>query len=132
MEEIEHNLFRSTVRLATGRGDKRMTFTLRLLETPAQSRLVFNPLLIRFIYGEDFLSRPVKISDSGRIRNELQTLCTEALEYSGRTIRIHFDRILPEVISLENQKILLDVLRWYKNNHPHWFSWLDIVPPKKR
>jgi hypothetical protein len=132
VEEIERNLFRSTVRLATGRGDKRMTFTLRLLETPAQSRLVFNPLLIRFIYGEDFLSRPVKISDSGRIRNELQTLCTEALEYSGRTIRIHFDRILPEVISLENQKLLLDVLRWYKENHPHWFSWLEIVPPKKR
>ena len=50
------------------------------------------PLLTRFLAGEDFRSRPVRISDSGRIRNELQTLCSEALDYEGSTIRVHFGR----------------------------------------
>ena len=67
-----------------------------------KQRLGFNPLLIRFIYGEDFYSRPVKISDSGRIRNELQTLCSEALEHlNDGKMRLYFDRIsekIPEVI----------------------------------
>jgi hypothetical protein len=128
VEEVEHGVYRSTVRLASPRGDKRITFTLRLMETFEQSRLVFSPLLNRFLAGEDYEMRPVKISDSGRIRNELQTLCAEALEFTNADlIKVHFARIPPEVISLEDQRKLLDVLRWYKSRHPLWFSWLEIV-----
>jgi hypothetical protein len=128
VEEIEPGIYTSTVRLASPYGDKRIRFTLRLLETIDQSRLVFSPLLNRFLAGEDYETRPVKISDSGRIRNELQTLCAEALEFSNADrIRVHFDRIPPEVISLEDQRKLLDILRWYKSRHPIWFSWLEIV-----
>lgn len=128
VEEVAPGVYRTTVRLASPRGDKRITFTLRLMETLAQSRLVFNPLLNRFLAGEDHEQRPVKISDSGRIRNELQTLCSEALDFiDDERIRIHFDRILPEVISLENQRRLLKILRWYKQRHPMWFSWLEIA-----
>jgi hypothetical protein len=133
VQETAPGTYRVGVRLATARGDKRVFFTLRLMEKLHESRLVFNPLLTRFIYGEDFRARPVKISDSGRIRNELQTLCSEAIEYMGRQhMRVHFDRIPPEVISLENQKVLLEVLRWYKRHHPLWFSWLEVVGPAGR
>lgn len=128
IEELGDNTCRVTTRLATVRGDKRITFTLRMQEHHDQGRLVFNPLLTRFIYGEEFRSRPVKISDSGRIRNELQTLCSEALDYldHGR-MRLHFQRIPPEVISPEEQKVLRAVLTWYKEHHPLWFSWLEIA-----
>ena len=131
VEEIEPGIFRVVVRQATPRGDKRITFTLRLMENREESRLVFSPLLNRFFYGQDYSSRAVKISDSGRIRNELQTLCSEALEFfeNGDHIRIHFDRIPEEVISFRHQEILLDVLKWYKAHHPIWFSWLEIVEP---
>ena len=44
-------------------------------------------------------------------------------------MRIHFDRIPPEVISPDKQQVLLEVLRWYKQNHPLWFSWLKVVGP---
>ncbi len=129
IEHVKDATYQTTVRLATPRGDKRITFTLRLKEDANESRLVFNPLLTRFIYGEDFRSRPVKISDSGRIRNELQTLCSEALEYGdNQTIEIHFGRIPPDVISLRDQVVLLEVLTWYKEHHPLWFQWLKIVP----
>ncbi|MBP7866662.1 MAG: hypothetical protein KA419_12015 [Acidobacteria bacterium] len=128
VECVAPGILRVTVRLAAPRGDKRITFTLRLMETFDQSRLVFNPLLIRFLAGEDYQSRAVRISDSGRIRNELQTLCAEALEFLGdENIRIHFDKIPPEVISLPNQARLRDVLLWYKRRHPLWFSWLEIA-----
>ncbi|MGE5357881.1 MAG: hypothetical protein ACM3NQ_02620, partial [Bacteroidales bacterium] len=84
--------------------------------------------LNRFLAGEDYATRPVKISDSGRIRNELQTLCADALEFTDADhIRVHFDKIPPEVISLDDQQKLLEVLRWYKSRHPLWFAWLEIV-----
>jgi len=127
VEEIRPGLYRVTVRTGGSQGDKRITFTMRLMESFEQSRLVFNPLLNRFIAGEDFQHRPVKISDSGRIRNELQTLCSEALDFLGdERIRIHFDRIPAEVIPSDKQLKLLEILRWYKANHPLWFSWLEI------
>jgi hypothetical protein len=98
------------------------------MEPPDQQRLVFLPILNRFLAGEDYEKRAVKISDSGRIRNELQTLCAEALEFPGENrIRIHFDRIAPAVISPEQQVRLMEVLLWYKARHPFWFSWLEIV-----
>jgi hypothetical protein len=127
VQEVAPGIFRVAVRLASTLGDKRITFTLRLGESLEQSRLVFSPLLNRFLGGEPFATRPVRISDSGRIRNELQTLCADALEFvDSSTIRIHFDRIPPEVIPYEKQKTLLDVLRWYKSRHPLWFSWMEI------
>ncbi len=133
VEEVQPGLYRVTVRLAGSRGDKRITFTLRLGETLEQSWLVFNPLLSRFMGGEDYEHRPVKISDSGRIRNELQTLCSEALEFPQQDhIRVHFDRIPPDVIRPEAQVKLLQILRWYKQHHPLWFSWLEISPPKNK
>jgi hypothetical protein len=129
--DAEKRIYRVTVRLAGRWGDKRITFTLRLMEDLEESRLVFNPLLNRFMAGEDFSNRAVRISDSGRIRNELQTLCIEALEFPGEEhIRINFDRIPPEVISLSHQERLLEILKWYKAHHPIWFSWLEIVEKK--
>ena len=127
VEQVADGVYRCTVRMAGERGDKLITFTLRFMEQPAKRKPVFNPLLIRFFWGEDYRVRPVKISDSGRIRNELQTLCSDALEYEGDcSVRVVFDRIPPEVISYENQAILLEVLRWYKRRHPTWFRWLEI------
>ncbi len=128
VRKVEDRIYQATVRQATPRGDKQITFTFRLMETMEQSRLVFSPLLNRFLYGEDYEHRPVKISDSGRIRNELQTLCSEALEFLGEErIRIRFDRILPDVISLEQQVELKKILRWYKKHHPLWFGWLELA-----
>jgi hypothetical protein len=80
------------------------------------------------MHGEDYRRRPVKISDSGRIRNELQTLCSQALEPLGaRGIRVHFERISEDVISGARQADLLEILQWYKANHPIWFSWLELT-----
>jgi hypothetical protein len=133
VEEVGPGIYRVAVRLASAHGDKRVTFTLRLAETMEQSRLVFSPLLNRFLAGEPFDTRAVKISDSGRIRNELQTLCAEALEFvNAHNIRVHFDRIPPEVIPCDKQKTLLEVLRWYKKRHPLWFSWMDLVEASER
>jgi hypothetical protein len=128
VEEVDRGIYRVTVRLVGPKGDKRITFTLRLMEDYEESRLIFNPLLIRFMGGEDYENRPVRISDSGRIRNELQTLCSEALEFFGQErIKIRFDRIAPEVISPDKKVKLKEVLEWYKVHHPIWFSWLDIA-----
>ncbi len=133
VEQVGPDLYKVTVRLASGRGDKRITFTLRLMETLKQAWLVFNPLLSRFMGGEAYQQRPVRISDSGRIRNELQTLCSEALEFPQQDhIRIHFDRIPPEVIPIPFQVKLLEILRWYKQTHPLWFTWLDIDASEDR
>lgn len=127
IKKISNLIYEVTVRLSTRMGDKRIKFRLRLLEKFEENQLVFNPLLNRFMRGEDYRNRAVKISDSGRIRNELQTLCSEALEhYDSGKIKIHFDKIATDVISLEDQKILRKILRWYKKNHPIWFSWLEI------
>ncbi len=128
VQKIDDDTYQVTVRLSTRKGDKRTTLKLRLLESFEVSQLVFNPLLNRFMRGEDFRDRAVKISDSGRIRNELQTLCSEALEHFGSNgIKVHFDKIPLNVISLEQQAILREILIWYKKNHPLWFSWLEVT-----
>lgn len=127
IREVSENTYEVTVRLSTRMGDKHTKITLRLLKPFDQSRLVFNPLLNRFMRGENYRERPVKISDSGRIRNELQTLCSEALEHFGaNSIRVHFDKISPDVISPNDQKALREILTWYKENHPIWFAWLNL------
>src|SRR2546425_12254275 len=84
-------------------------------------------LLVRFLSGVDHTTRPVKISDSGRIRNELQTMLSQALEHDGEHIRVHFDRINEMVLPRENQAAIRKVLAWYKVNHPVWFEWLELV-----
>lgn len=38
--------------------------------------------------GVDHTTRPVKISDSGRNRNELQTMLSQALEYDDEIVRV--------------------------------------------
>ncbi|MCG8683832.1 MAG: hypothetical protein MI892_03085, partial [Desulfobacterales bacterium] len=124
--QISEDTWEVTVRMTSEHGDKRITFALRLVEPFAQSKLVFSPLLNRFFKGEDFRTRPVKISDSGRIRNELQTLCTEALEHYGEKVVLHFDKISKATISLEEQEILKEILAWYKEHYPIWFDWLEI------
>ena len=88
--------------------------------------MIFSPLLVRFMEGVDYRSRPVKISDSGRIRNELQTLMSQALEYDGEKMRVHFDRIDEKVLPKDRQERIREVLEWYKAEHPVWFGWLEI------
>jgi hypothetical protein len=127
VEKVAEDRYRVTVRLSSQSRDKHVTFTLRLMETLQQSRMVFSPLLARYLYGKDFRNRAVRISDSGRIRNELQTLCAEALEFPGQNrMRLFFERIPEAIINKERQKILREVLEWYKQRHPIWFSWLEL------
>ncbi|MCM2286072.1 MAG: hypothetical protein NDI81_14900 [Desulfobacula sp.] len=126
VSQISENTFSVTVRMSSETADKKITFALRLLENLNESKLVFSPLLNRFLKGEDFKTRAVKISDSGRIRNELQTLCTDALEYFGNKVFLEFDKIPKATISEEEQKMLKDILLWYKANYPIWFEWLEL------
>lgn len=127
IEEISSGVYRVATSASTRRGILRVALKLRLLESLEESRLVFSPLLDRFYYGEDFRSRAVKISDSGRIRNELQTLCSEALEYLDNDgICLVFDRIDEAVLARDKQDRIRTVLSWYKENHPIWFRWLSM------
>src|SRR5256884_1669468 len=64
-----------------------VTFTLRLMESFEETRQVFSPLLVRFLSGVDHTTRPVKISDSGRIRNELQTMIRSEERRVGKECR---------------------------------------------
>jgi hypothetical protein len=127
IKKVSDDSYQVSVRLSTRMGDKYTKITLRLLKPFEESLLVFNPLLNRFMRGENYQKRPVKISDSGRIRNELQTLCSEALEHFGtNSIKIHFEKIATDVISPDDQKTLREILTWYKENHPLWFDWLKL------
>ncbi|MCP4023063.1 MAG: hypothetical protein GY729_14575 [Desulfobacteraceae bacterium] len=127
VKQISEDTYQVVVRMTTEKGDKRITFTLQLLENFEESRLVFSPLLNRFLKGEDYEKRPVKISDSGRIRNELQTLCPDALEHYGQNIVLRFDQIPKATISEEDQIKLRQILTWYKINYPVWFEWLELA-----
>ena len=119
-------VYKVTTRLATRKASTRITFTLRLMESLQTTRQVFSPLLVRFLSGVDHTTRPVKISDSGRIRNELQTMLSQALEHDGERIRVHFDRINDKVMPRDKQAAIRKVLEWYKVNHPVWFAWLEV------
>jgi hypothetical protein len=127
IEELDGQRYRVTTRLATRKASSRITFTVRLQDPLEEARLVFSPLLVRFMSGASWSDRPVKISDSGRIRNELQTLISQALEYDGDRIRVHFDRIDEKVLPKREQGIIREVLEWYKANHPVWFGWLEVA-----
>jgi hypothetical protein len=125
--QVADRVYRVTTRLATRRASSRITFTLRLMESFETTRQVFSPLLVRFLSGVDHTTRPVKISDSGRIRNELQTMIPQALEHDNEHIRVHFDRINQMVMPPDKQETIRTVLRWYKANHPVWFEWLEVA-----
>jgi hypothetical protein len=128
VERVDHDKFRVTTHAATRLGILEATLTLRLMEPPEEMRMVFSPLLDRFYAGQDHEERAVKISDSGRIRNELQTLCSEALEYlPDDRIRVHFDRIDEAVLPADKKELIRKVLEWYRSNHPFWFRWLEIA-----
>lgn len=124
---VADGVYRVSTRLATRKASSRITFTLRLMESLETTRQVFSPLLVRFLSGVDHTTRPVKISDSGRIRNELQTMLSQALEHDGERIRVHIDRINEMVLPRNKQAAIRAVLEWYKRNHPVWFEWLDVV-----
>src|SRR5881628_2797890 len=123
---VAENVYRVTTRLATRKASSLISFTLRLMEPFETTRQVFSPLLVRFLSGVDHTTRPVKISDSGRIRNELQTMIPQALEHDGERIRVRFERINEMVLPRNKQETIRAVLRWYKVNHPVWFDWLEL------
>jgi hypothetical protein len=125
--QVREGVYRVTTRLATRKASSRITFTLRLMEPLDEARHVFSPLLVRYLSGVDHTRRPVKISDSGRIRNELQTMFSQALDHEGTTMRVHFDRVDSKVMPREKQLAIKKVLEWYKANHPVWFDWLEIA-----
>jgi hypothetical protein len=125
--QLEERVYRVTTRLATRKASSRIAFTFRLMEPLEVAQHVFSPLLVRFTSGVDYTTRAVKISDSGRIRNELQTMLSQALEYDGDTVRVHFDWLDERVVPRDKQETIRRVLTWYRANHPVWFGWLDVA-----
>jgi hypothetical protein len=125
--QVADRVFKVSTRLATKHASSLITFTFRLMESIDEAKLVFSPLLSRFLAGVDPASRAVKVSDSGRLRNELQTMLSQALEHDGDKIRVHFDRVDEKVMPRDKQAAIRRVLEWYKANHPVWFSWLEVA-----
>ena len=127
VEKVADDRYRVTTRAATRLGVIDATLELRLMEPVEQMRMVFSPLLDRFYSGEDYRDRAVKVSDSGRIRNELQTLCSEAIEYMpDDRMLVRFDLIDDSVLPRDKTELIREVLEWYKANHPIWFNWLEM------
>jgi hypothetical protein len=127
VEKVDSERFRVTTRAATRKGMMDVTLVMRLMEPMDEMRMVFSPLLDRFYAGQDYRERPVKISDSGRIRNELQTLCSEAIEYLANDhMMVHFDQVDASVLPHDKKELIRQVLRWYKAEHPLWFEWLEL------
>jgi hypothetical protein len=127
VEQVADDVWRVTVYAGTRRGALEVTLSLRALDPPDEMRMVFSPLLDRFYSGQDYRSRPVKISDSGRIRNELQTLASEAIEYlPDDRMRVRFDWIGDAVLPSDKKELIREVLNWYKANHQIWFKWLEL------
>ncbi len=127
VEDLGEGVYRVSVRVASRDRPRDVFLTLRLMESFEESRRVFSPLLDRFYAGEDYRARPVKISDSGRIRNELQTWCSEAIEHSGDNgMRVRLNEVDEAVLSAEKKDFVREVLHWYKQSHPMWFRWLEV------
>jgi hypothetical protein len=127
VETVGPDTYRVTTHAATRHGIVEVALTLRLMEPRAEMQMVFSPLLDRFYAGQDFRERPVKVSDSGRIRNELQTLASEAIEYlPGDRMQVRFDTIDDAVLPPDKKTLIQEVLAWYKQHHPVWFRWLEL------
>ena len=101
--QVDERAYEVTTRLATRKASSRITFTFRLMESLEKTRLIFSPLLVRFLSGDDHTTRRSRSPTPGRIRNELQTMLPQALEYDGERIRVHFDRIDDKVMPPEKQ-----------------------------
>jgi hypothetical protein len=127
VEQVGDDRYRVTTRAATRLGIIDATLEFRLMEPIEEMRMVFSPLLDRFYSGQDYRRRAVKISDSGRIRNELQTLCSEAIEFlPDDRMLVRFDQIDESVLPSDKRDLIREVLVWYKANHPTWFDWLEM------
>ena len=128
VKQLGQGLYEVRARAASKKGILEARLVLRLMDPFEPSRLIFSPLLDRFYRGQDYRTRPVKVSDSGRIRNELQTLCSEALthDHNGK-MTIHFDRIEDSVLAPDKRQLIHEVLTWYMKHHPIWFQWLEIA-----
>jgi hypothetical protein len=127
VEDLGNGVYRVTVRAVSEERSREVRLTLRLMESLEQSRRVFSPLLDRLYAGESYRTRAVKVSDSGRIRNELQTWCSEALEHFGDNgMRVRLDDIDESVLPADKREFIREVLQWYKESHPLWFRWLEI------
>jgi hypothetical protein len=127
VEQVADDRYRVTTRAATRLGIIDATLEFRLMEPLEEMRMVFSPLLDRFYSGQDYRERAVKISDSGRIRNELQTLCSEAIEFlPDDRMLVRFDLIDESVLPADKKDLIREVLVWYKANHPIWFTWLEM------
>ena len=126
VEDLGDGRYKVTTRLATRMAGSKVAFTFRLKEPKEEAWLVFSPLLVRFMSGSDWTERAVKVSDSGRIRNELQTLMSQALVYDGDRITVNFGRVDPLVLPPTKQDVIRRALAWYKGNHPVWFEWLEV------
>ncbi len=125
VERVGEDVYRVTTRIATSRRMFDVALTLRTMLPDDETRMAFSPLLDRFYAGQDHTSRPVRVSDSGRIRNELQTLCAEAIEYlPDDRMALHLDRLDDQVMPPAKKELIRDVLAWYRRHHPVWFSWL--------
>ncbi len=126
VEQTGDDTYRVTTHAATRHGILEVALSLRMMEPEDQMRMVFSPLLDRFYSGQDFRTRAVKISDSGRIRNELQTLALQSIEIlpDGR-MRLRLNNVDDAVLPPDKKGLILEVLRWYKTNHPIWFKWLE-------
>ncbi|MEJ2187584.1 MAG: hypothetical protein P8Z36_16970, partial [Gemmatimonadota bacterium] len=126
VEQVGDRTYRVTTRLATRNRMVDVALTLRATQPVQEMRMAFSPLLDRFYAGQDHTTRPVRISDSGRIRNELQTLAAEAIEYRpDDRMKVHLDRIDDEVMPPDKKDLIRDVLSWYRKHHPVWFGWLE-------
>jgi hypothetical protein len=126
VEQVGETSYRVTTYAASRYGILEVALTLRMMEPAEEMQMVFSPLLDRFYSGQDYHNRAVKISDSGRIRNELQTLASEAIEYlPNDRMRLRFDRVDHAVLPPDKKNLIIEVLRWYKTNHPIWFQWLE-------
>ena len=126
VERLADDRYRVTTGLATRDARARVRFTLRLLDGLAGARAVWSPLLVRMLAGDEYRERPVKISYSGRIRNELQTMFSTALEHDGARIRVCFDRIDDQVLPPGGKDALYRGLAWYREVQPAWFDWLEL------
>lgn len=127
VQEVGDGVYRVTTRAATRLGQLDVTLTLRLADPMDEMHMVFSPLLDRFYAGQDYRTRAVKVSDSGRIRNELQTLCSEAIEYrEDDKLRVNFEAIDDAVMPADKKTLIREILHWYKQSHPIWFRWLEM------
>lgn len=127
VERLADDRYRITTGLATRDARARVRFTVRLLDGLDRARDVWSPLLVRCLAGDAYQDRPAKISYSGRIRNELQTMFSTALDHDGTHIRVCFDRIDARVLPPGGKDALRRALTWYCERHPAWFSWLELA-----